>query len=180
MRPATLAVLVLLAGCAGKKQAESLALQGGISDQAGPSGTRSCPWQTLSEVRLERETVWLDDTPWSVATEGAVTRLEQAFALCGQTDAIRPLKTWREAEQEAHEARQQPAKDNAARLGATLVAGAVTSVAEEAGASPSASESQLAHAVRDQNLQPIPSPVTGARDAALDEARQALIDALLD
>lgn len=179
MRFALLALL-LLPACAGRKNQGSLALQGAISDQSGPSGGPTCPWETIEAVRLERETVWIDDVPWPVTSDGAVQRLEQTLALCGETDAIRPLSTWRKAEKDAHEKREQGAKDGAAQIGATVLAGAVTGAASSAGMAQTPDNSQLAHAIRDKNLEPIPSTGAAPVDAELQQVRQALIDALVD
>lgn len=171
---------LLLLGCAAKKE-PSLVLQERVADEAGPAGERTCPMDAISAVRMEKDTLWLNDRPWTVHDAVAVDGLAEILALCGQADAIGPLRAWRKAELAAEEARKEDAtRSSAEQVGASLLAGAVNAAASAAGVAADPDGTQLSHAMRDQNLRPASAPATHPPDSALAAARQTLRDALLD
>lgn len=176
MHRALFLILIAHGGCA-KRDPGSLVLQGKVADEAGPMGERGCPWKTTEGARLEGDTLWLDDKPWTLGTSDAVEAFSTLLAVCGHAHAIRPLRDWYQAERDAEAARSaDTTRDSLATVGAALVAGAAVAAAGPSAASPEGDA--LAHAMRDQNLEPIASPTTRSTDPGLEQARAALIDAL--
>ncbi len=169
-----LVLLALCASCSKRNSTESLVLQGRVADEAGPSGVPTCTWRPVQSVRLDRDTVWVNDSPWSVESEGAARAFVQRLELCGGAEAIAAFRSWRSEEEDAAQRRRANQPGTLAVVGATAISGA----AEQA-AGPGAIGA-VGHAVRDANLEPIASPATQPPDAKLEAARQQFIDSLSD
>lgn len=168
--------LVCLVGCGARRNAESLVLSGRVSDASGGGGEPTCPWTAPAAVRLEADTVWIDEVPWGVGSDSGADAFAALLARCGQADAVAPFRAWREAEAKPPE----PARSSLGAAGAALLGGAAEGLAVEAGVSASPSGDQLAHAIREQNLAPAALPAARPTDPALVAARDALVAALLD
>ena len=96
MRFACLAAL-LIAGCT-KRSPESLELQRAAPHRLAPSDGRGCPWSTVETARAETDTLWVNETGWSVATDAAGEAFATLLTVCGEQDAVAPFLAWRQTE----------------------------------------------------------------------------------
>ncbi len=172
--------LALSTGCA-SKQAPALSLQGAI--QTAPVTTTGCPWSSVGAVRLERDTIWVADAPWGVATREGAEAFARILGRCGLTNAVSPFRAWRHAEAQAV-GRSETLKQSAETLGTLVVAAAASAIADSDRPphSPDGLVNQLASATTPdpENLrEPQPLPPTDGPSPALVRARQALIDAIV-
>lgn len=167
-------MLLILAGCA-KRNTESLALQGGIIDDPGGGGDRGCPWTAIESVRIDPDTLWINESPWSVRSPAAGEAFAELLAVCGEPDAVEPFLAWRALEQDQREQKQRDAsKRSMEEVATVLIAGAAVAAA---GQTPG--NEALSHAIRDENLEPASPDETPAADPDVTEARQAVVDALM-
>lgn len=167
-------LLALVMGCGARRNAESLVLRGGVSDQSGGGGEPTCPWTVPIAVRLEQDTVWIDEIPWGVGSASGAEAFVELMTRCGQADAVAPFRDWRDAEARPPD----PARSSLGAAGAALLGGAVEGLAVEAGVAASPQGDQLGHAIREQNLAPAATPAARPVDAALQAARDAFVAAL--